>query len=284
MYYTLILISVLFTLIPRKIALSIGRGLGFLIYTIKPIRKQIAQKNLTLCFPHLNNDQREKIIKNCYKHFGMVLVDFFRLRSLNKKNIDKILTIDKDTRKLLESQNGAIIMSGHIGNWEMCTPGFGFNDFPLGIVTQTQKNKSGDRFFNWIRYNKEVSLIPKKESKDVMKKILEDNKFLGLAIDQNAGDRGVKVPFFNSTTSMPVGAGYFHIKTKKPILIGFSILDDKLKYKLTIIEIDKNIINNKDNDLIYNVNQYFSKVLEEEIKKNPEQYFWFHRKLDKKNY
>ena len=62
------------------------------------------------------------------------------------------------------------------------------------------------------------------------------------------------------------------------------MLDDNLKYKLTILEIDKNIINDTQNDLIYNVNQYFSKVLEEEIKKNPEQYFWFHRKLDKKNY
>ena len=284
MYYTLILISALFTLIPRKIALSIGRGLGLLIYRLKPVRKEIAQKNLTVCFPHLNNDEREKIIKKCYKHFGMVLIDFLRLRGLNKKNIHKILTLDNNSRKILEAQNGAIIMSGHIGNWEMCTPGFGLNDFLLGIVTQTQRNKSGDRFFNWIRYNKKVRLIPKKESKDVMKKVLEDNGFLGLAIDQNAGDRGVEVPFFSSTTSMPVGAGYFHIKTKKPILIGYCMLDDNLKYKLTILEIDKNIINDTQNDLIYNVNQHFSKVLEELIKKTPEQYFWFHRKLDKKNY
>ena len=92
------------------------------------------------------------------------------------------------------------------------------------------------------------------------------------------------VPFFNSEVSIPKGAGYFHIKTKKPIIVGFCILTPEFKYQLSLRKIDENIINNDQNDLIYNVNTYFSQLLEDEIKKYPEQYFWFHKKWNKKKY
>ena len=49
-------------------------------------------------------------------------------------------SFDDDTIELLKSHNGGIIMTGHLGNWEMFIPGFGLNDFHMSIVTQTQKN------------------------------------------------------------------------------------------------------------------------------------------------
>ena len=284
MYYVLRLITILFALIPRKIALRLGRGFGALIYYFIPIKKKIAEKNISLSFPDLPAFESQKIIKNCYKHFGMVLVDFLRMPTLNKKNIKNIFSFDDNSFKLLTSHNSGIIMTGHLGNWEMFIPGFGLNNFSMSIVTQTQKNKSTEKFFNWIRDKENTNLIPKKESKEIMKKVLIDNNFLGLASDQNAGKYGIEVPFFNSMVSIPKGAGYFHIKTKKPILVGFCILNHKLKYELKLIEIDENIINDDKNDLIYNVNEHFSNLLENEIKKYPEQYFWFHRKWPKNIY
>ena len=44
MYYVLRLINIFLTLIPRKIALTLGRFLGFLIYSFNPVRKKIAEK------------------------------------------------------------------------------------------------------------------------------------------------------------------------------------------------------------------------------------------------
>ncbi len=284
MYCILRLITILFILIPRKISLRLGRGFGTFIYYFIPIKKKIAEKNISLSFPNLSKTESEKIIKNCYKHFGMVLIDFLRMPTLNKKNIQKIFSFDNESYQLLKSHSGGIIMTGHIGNWEMFIPGFGLNNFSMSIVTQTQKNQSIEKFFNWIRNKENTNLIPKKESKEIMKKVLIENKFLGLASDQNAGKYGLEIPFFNSMVSIPKGAGYFHIKTGKPILIGFCILNDKLKYKLKLIEIDENIINDDKNDLIYNINEYFSNLLEDEIKKYPEQYFWFHRKWPKNIY
>ena len=284
MYYILRFIAILLRLIPRRIGLQFGRLLGAIFYYLIPVRKKIAQKNISLAFPNLTESETKILIKNCYKHFGLVLVDFLRMPALNKKNIKKVFSFDDDSIELLKTHNGAIIMTGHIGNWEMFIPGFGLNDFQMSIVTQTQKNKSGERFFNWIRNKENTQLIPKKSSKEIMKQVLIENKFLGLASDQNAGKYGMQVPFFNSNVSIPKGAGYFYIKTKKPIFIGFCILKSNLTYELKLIKINETIINDNKNDLIYNVNQYFSNLLEKEIIKYPEQYFWFHKKWPKNIY
>ena len=284
MYYILRLISIVLSLTPRILSLKLGRFFGLLIYHARPIRKDIAKKNISICFPNKTESECEIIIKNCYKHYGLVLTDFMRMSLLNKNNINKIFSFDKETMKLLKSINGGIVMTGHIGNWEMFIPGFGLNNFPMSIVTQTQKNKSSEKFFKWIRKKENTKLIPKKESKEIMQEVLHRNEFLGLASDQNAGLNGVNVPFFKSIVSAPKGAGYFHIKTKKPILIGFCILKNDYKYILKIKKINENVIYDDKNDLIYNVNKYFSKLLEDEIRKNPEQYFWFHRKWDKNTY
>ena len=284
MYYILRLITIFISLLPRKVALGLGQFFGFFIYNIYPFRKNIAKKNLSLAFPELNASEHETIIKNCYKHYGMILMDFLRMPLLDKKNIKNIFSFDNETIELLKSIDGGIVMTGHLGNWEMFIPGFGLNNFYMSIVTQTQRSKGAQRFFDWIRKQENTALIPKKASKKIMMGVLNNNKFLGLASDQNAGKNGVNVLFFNSEVSIPKGAGYFHIKTKKSILIGFCVLNHELTYKLSLKKIDKSIINHDKNDLIYNVNQYFSSLLEEEIKKYPEQYFWFHRKWSKDIY
>ena len=113
MYYILRLINIFLTLIPRKIGLKLGQFLGFLIYHLSPVRKKIAKKNISLSFPDLTNDKREKMIKDCYKHFGMVLIDFLRMPMLNKKNIKTIiLESENNIGSINSSRNTEVIHAG----------------------------------------------------------------------------------------------------------------------------------------------------------------------------
>ena len=103
-------------------------------------------------------------------------------------------------------------MTGHIGNWEMLLPTLGYNQYKLAGVAQIQKNKSGERFFNWIRNCDNSNLISKNDSINKMNQALDDNYFLALASDQNAGKNGTLNKFFNKLTSTPKGAAIFHLK------------------------------------------------------------------------
>jgi len=59
---------------------------------------------------------------------------------------------------------------------------------------------------------------------------LNNDQLLALASDQNAGVKGVRVPFFGKELSIPKGAAYFYHKTQLPIIIGFC------EFFFTIIE------------------------------------------------
>ena len=278
MYYILRIISFALCPVPRRTLLFFGKQFGLLVYYLFPIRKKVALKNISIAFKGETSNYHENILKKTYAHYGMVLMDFLRTRNFGKKYINNITFISNEN-KMVRNQ-GTILMTGHLGNWEMILPILGLNDFKFSVVTQIQKNNSSNKFFNWVRSFNNVSLIPKGSNAQIMNDVIKNSEILGLASDQNAGIHGITIPFFNKDVSMPKGAAIFHHKTNAPILVGFCILLKDLKYKLTVEE----IVVNENEDIITSVNKKFNKLLEENIIKYPEQYFWFHRRYPRTIY
>lgn len=278
------IISLKFRILPRKVALFLGRCLGIFIYYFLPLRQNVAIQNIKIAFPDCSRSEVKQLLRNTYKHYGMVLIDFLRQTKLNVENISDFVRTDDQTKELLDKYDGGIIMTGHLGNWEAILPTLGLNGYPFVVVTQTQKSAGTQTFFNEIRNFPNISLIPRTGSRKKMLSVLEENKFLGLASDQNAGKRGINIPFFDVAASIPKGAALFHLKTSMPIIVGFCILSRDLKYDLRLREMDLSSIPKEKEDAILAINTNYSKLLENEVRKYPEQYFWFHRKWKKSKY
>ena len=278
------IISLKFRILPRSTALFIGRLLGLFIYYCVPIRKHIALQNIKIAFPEYSPWEVNQLSKNTCKHYGMVLIDFLRQPHLDDQNISNFVRIDEETKKLLDKYHGGIIMTGHLGNWEAFLPALGLNGYPFVVVTQTQKSAGSQKFFDGIRNFPNVSLIPRTGGRKKMLTVLEENKFLGLASDQNAGKRGINIPFFDVPASIPKGAALFHLKTGMPIIVGLCILSRDLKYNRRMKKMNLLSIPNEKEDAIIAINTQFSEILEKEVREYPEQYFWFHRKWKKSTY
>tara|TARA_A100001011_G_scaffold399965_1_gene511389 strand:- start:135 stop:740 length:606 start_codon:yes stop_codon:yes gene_type:complete len=195
----------------------------------------------------------------------------------NKRKLKEIVSFDKKSLKILSEQNTGIILSAHFGNWELIQPTFYINNLNLILIAQIQRNKGANKFFTWIREKTNAKIIFKNESTNKMFNVLKNN-FLGLAIDQYAGRSGVPVTFFGKQTLSPIGPALFHIKAKVPMFVGFCKLMSNNKYEISF---KKLIVENLNRDIKESsilINQKFNYLLENEIKKYPEQFFWFHRK------
>tara|TARA_Y100001970_G_C14160145_1_gene818036 strand:+ start:298 stop:1167 length:870 start_codon:yes stop_codon:yes gene_type:complete len=284
MYFILKLLSRFFQILPRTIALFLGRLIGKLIYYIWPIRKSIALKNISLAFPNYNLKQKKQLLKSCYIHYGMVLVDFFCLPNYKYGKNNSILNLSKESLNLLNSYSKGIIFSAHIGNWEYIGPALGVNSIKCAGVAGIQKNSQSDKFFNELRSSDNVFIVPANSGSEIMTQLIIDGYYIGLISDQNAGSRGTNAKFFNYDVSVPKGAGAFHLKTNTPILLGFCILCDDYKYKLSFYEMDLTNLSKDSEQAIADLNQRFTNFLEDLVKKYPEQYFWFHRKWNKSVY
>ena len=117
-----------------------------------------------------------------------------------------------------------------------------------------------------------------------MVQTIVDGYYLGLISDQNAGRKGTEAQFFNNPVSVAKGAAAFHMKTNTPILVGFCILCRDYSYHLSFHELDVEGLSDNSNEAIEEINKRYSKLLEEAVRKYPQQYFWFHRKWARKNY
>jgi KDO2-lipid IV(A) lauroyltransferase len=151
-------------------------------------------------------------------------------------------------------------------------------------VAREQKNSGADKFITENRSFNNVSLISNKGSKRKMLKSLIDKKILLIASDQNAKKHGNYIDFFGKPCSIPKGAGHFYSSTKSKLLIGFCILKEDLTYYLEIKNIELKNKSEQKQDIIVEINTIYSKMLEDIIKRYPEQYFWFHKKWDKEIY
>ena len=280
------LLGLFFSFLPRKLIVLTGVLFGSFFFYIIPIRKKVAQKNLSLVFPDRSIRSINLLIKKSYIHFFIVFLDFLQMHFLNKKKLEKIVKIDSASLSMLNNSRGCILMASHIGNWEMITPFFSYNKLPLSVVVQNQTNLSFNKFFYWARGFKDVELIPKKSAIDTIKNSLLKNRFLALGSDQNAGKKGVQVKLFNNQINLPKGASLFHLQTKKSILYIQCTADKSYNYNIQVLPIkDYEGCKKIDNSMIvYKINLMYSKLLENEISKYPNQYFWFHRMFDKKIY
>ncbi|OUX37507.1 MAG: hypothetical protein CBE33_03150 [Candidatus Pelagibacter sp. TMED273] len=283
-YVIVILISIIFNIIPRTLSLLLGKFLGLVIYYIFPVRKKVAIKNIKDNFSNLDSTKYNNLLKNTYAHFGMVLSDFMRQNFLNKQKINDLVNINAKTLEILNKNKGSIIMTGHIGNWEYFLPILGLNHIKFAVVTQKIKNSYLNKFFTSLRSFQNVKIIPRNDGKEKMFDAMNQNYHLGLASDQNAGSKGTMVPFLNTKISIPKGAAIFHIKTKKPILVGFCTMNKDNKYDFNIEELKFNHKIKSRSELINDINSQFTSILGKFIRKYPDQYFWFHKMKDKSEY
>jgi len=245
-----------------------------------PLRKGVALQNLRIAFPEKDKKEINKIIKKTYQHYTILIFEFLRQKFININSVD--IKIDEKTKKILSSKEGMILMTAHFGNWELIVPILGSHK-NAAIVVKEQRNLGGDRFVCESRDSKNVLLIKTKESKRKMIDVLKKGYILGLASDQNAGNRGTKIKFFGKDASIPKGAAYFNYKTKAPIVIGFCKFNKDYSYDFSLRYINIDDTHNIEN-LFKEIGIEFSSMLEKEIKENPEQYFWFHRKWDRNIY
>ncbi len=249
---------------------------NFIRITIKK-RKSVALQNIKQSFPELNHKDHLLILKKTYNHFGKVLFDFLCMPYFNHDKLNQIVSIDDKSLNILEQHKSGIILTAHFGNWELIQPAFNINNLSLVLIAQIQRNKGANKFFTWARNKTNAKIIFKKESTMKMLNVLKNN-FLGLAIDQYAGKSGVPVTFFNKQTFAPIGPGLFHIKGNAPMFIGFCNLMPNNKYKISFKKLSIENLSEDIKESSILINQKFNLILENEIKKYPEQFFWFHRK------
>lgn len=260
-------------LFPLRFGLKIATLLGKLIFYLDKTHRERALKNLKLAFPEKNNEEIFKICKETFINLAKTFIEFINLPFLNDKYYKNFNVIGEDNLKnALKKKRGIVAITSHLDNWELLGAFVVKLGYPLAAVYHPMRNKYSDRFINNIRKKTGIELIPMKEAARAGLKALKENKLLGLISDQDAGDAGIFINFFNQPASTFKGPAVFASKTKAPMIL-FTLIRQKNDYHTLYISEELKI----KNDVYYDT-KLWSDLVEDWIRKYPSQWFWVHRR------
>lgn len=285
MYKLLITIILhFFALLPLRLNHLLGHWIGVILYLLKGKPWKVANTNIQLCFPELDQEARNKLLKQSMIELGKQLTEMGPMWLWPPEKTLSLLTRVSGKEYLLEAMNsgkGVILLTPHLGCWEIAGLYLGAN-IPVTILYSRPKIAALDDIVRQARIRSGATLVAADATgvKSILK-TLRQGKGTGILPDQNPDDinSGVFVPFFGIQTLTMTFISKLASKTDAQIVIGYAErLDRGQGYHLHIRKANADIANPDTHVSAMALNR----TIENYIREVPAQYQWSYKRFKKR--
>jgi KDO2-lipid IV(A) lauroyltransferase len=267
-------------ILPLKFAYSLAKRVSDVQYIFAKKDREAVVQNLSII---TKKDAKEcqKLARKVFRNFGLYLVDFFRMPNLNKEGVKKRVKLEgiENIDGVLKQNRGGIILTCHIGNWEMGGVVMAMLGYDISAVALNHKYKNINDFFIKQREERGLKVIPISHIMKRCVSALRGKGLLALVGDRDFTNNGIVMDFFGIPTSIPKGPAMFALKTGSPIIPGIFVRRDSFNYSLIFdrpIDLKERLGMGKD-EIIKEANEKFVAVMEKYIKAYPDQWLIFRR-------
>jgi KDO2-lipid IV(A) lauroyltransferase len=279
--------SLFINLLPEGVALWLGRQLGGVVFHLDWGHRKVALENLHTAFGG-EKPERElfAIAQRTFQNLGMMAVEFFRIPRMDMGTFKRRVKMEglAEALALLEKKKGALLLISHFGNWEMMGLMSKVIGNPIMVLAKPmKKNQWVDQFITKIRNASGLEVISTANASRKVMKALSQNRVVGILIDQRAKrSEGIWADFFGRKAPTTPGLAVLAMKTGAPVLPVFMIRNGFQKHRLIVKE-PLELIHTGDikKDVEANT-QLFNHTLESMIREYPDQWFWVHRRWERK--
>lgn len=268
-------------LLPWKINYWLADRLGEISYIFLAKRRSLTIDNLTQAFKD-EYDKKEirRLAINTFRNFAKNIIEFISLSKINKDNVNNFVTINglENLQKAKKKKKGVIILSSHLGNWELMAKALILKGYPITIMVRRQKNKLVEKVIEYQRSNSKIKTISHTLASKEIFNLLKNNEIIGMIADQDGGEKGIFINFFGRQASTIPSPVVFTIRSQAELIPLFDIRQKDNHHQI-IIEPAYQLINtsNIKNDIINNTQRLTNK-LESYIRQYPDQWLWLHNR------
>ena len=274
---------------PVKIGYKIAEFVADLIGLFNRVDRIAVYGNLKAIFPEKSEKEIAILRRKMARNFAKYLVDFFRFSRLDQKYFEKYITVEGKQYfdQALKLNKGAVVLTAHLGNWELGGVVIALLGYKLWVVALEHKNKKVNDFFNRQRQSKGIYVIPFSKAARQCLRLLKENQLVALVGDRDFSEKSIVVDFLGKPTHLPAGPAVFALITGTPIIPGFLIRnpDDTFTLKMEKPIIFTQSLNSKRKEAsneereqkVKSVIDNYKVVMEDYIRKYPEQWYMFHK-------
>jgi KDO2-lipid IV(A) lauroyltransferase len=196
-----------------------------------PADRAIVRSNLSLLLSEEVGEEDARV-REVFRHFGWYLLEFFR------GHRDDLHVTTNGYQHLLSAARrhpGCIVLTGHVGNWEMGAVLLARAGWPISVVALSHTNPRVNRVFDDQRRRCGVGVIPfGPHAAAQCLRTLQQGGVLGLAADRDYGTEGLSVAFAGHRWVVPRGPAVLSLRTGAPVLPTFCTRQSSGAFQLCI--------------------------------------------------
>ncbi|MBS1542274.1 MAG: lysophospholipid acyltransferase family protein [Bacteroidetes bacterium] len=269
-------------LVPRRLWLAFFGWLGKIAYAFPSVYKERVIFHLGLPFSReLSVKEILALSKRVYVMIGKNAGDIIRSRNAKTLgDLDKFIKVHgyENFEAATAKDKGVIFLTGHLGAFDLQITVMSMRGLKPNIIgTPLKDDRLNDLLFDFRNAHGAVAVERGKETFRLIK-ALKSKGSVAILIDQDTKVKSRFVNFFGMPAATPVGATVLAMKTGAAVVPTFIYLgDDHYQHMEILPEIPLVLTGDEEKDLVSNT-QRFTDVIEEAIRRHPDQWVWLHER------
>jgi KDO2-lipid IV(A) lauroyltransferase len=262
--------------LPLGAIVALGRGLGGAVYRLGRSRRHITETNLSVCFPNMPSDERNRLARASFTHTAMGALEAAMVWLNPRRDIASRTDVvgAEHLRRAQDQGRGVLLLAGHFSALDVAGPGVA----ALGIDVMYRQNKNP--VWEWLqvmgrgRYFQGV--IERTDMRQTLQR-LKAGRTIWYAADQDYGPRhSVFAPFFGIPAASITATARLARFNRSPVLVVTHFRDlDTQRWSVLFSEPVADYPSGDDVADATRINA----IIEAAIRKHPEQYLWMHRRF-----
>jgi len=269
-------------ILPRPLSRAFAIGLAQVVYLLHFRLRQVGMRNLAMVFPEKSEAERKRILRGVFTSLGRQLAELCQFPRYTPDNIDEVVVYDglENYERAYARGKGVLFLTGHFGGWELSAFAHSLHGHWLHVVMRPMDNPYLDRLLQQYRTMYGNKTVAKDDFVRGLLAAMKAGETVGILMDTNmTPPQGIFVDFFGIPACTASGLARIALRTDAAVVPGFTIWDPALqKYRLRFdpaLELVRT--GNLEADIAANT-QMFTKVIEDYVRKYPDQWLWVHRR------
>ena len=282
-YQLVKLVLFLTRILPVRVSYAICGFMASVGSSLNWKRKRIALNNIKIVFPEKNEKERKSIFK---EFLGNMLRNYFEICFIangkySAEDISGMATASglENLDNLKETGNGALLFSGHFGNFPLMTLWLSIKGYPISAIYKEAANFPDDFFGNIMRkYN--VTPLKYKNEASLTTGIIRSLKEKKIVLIQNdqSHPSGIYINFFGKYVPTPTGPAILSRRVGVPIIPAY-IYRDKNNHHYISVQPEIPLREASGTEEFIELNtQIQSDWIADIVLKHPTEWLWLHNR------
>ncbi len=268
--------------LPRPLARGLGIGLAWIVYLLHARLREVGMRNLALAFPEKTNAERARILRGEFASLGRQLAEVCHFPKYTLENVEQVIVYDglENYEHAYARGKGVLFLTAHFGGWELSAFTHSMHGHWMHVVMRPLDNEYLDRMTREYRTMHGNKVVDKDDFVRGLLSAMKAGEVVGVLMDTNmTPPQGIFVDFFSIPACTASGLARIALRTDAAVVPTFTIWDAELrKYRLRF-DPAVELIRTGDLEADIQANtQRFTSIIEEYVRKYPEQWLWVHRR------